>query len=333
MLLSSVAERVYWFARYVERVENTARMILVNNNLLLDMPRNSTLGWAPIVSITGQAKLFYEHHEEASERNVLKFLVMDSRNTSCMLSSLAAARENLRTSRAIFPRAVWETLNDLYAYAKENKAAVLTRRGRYDFMRHAIDSCHLISGKLSASMSHDQIYEFLRMGRNIERADMTSRVIDVRGDNLLPRLSEDIKPFDDIQWKSVLDSLAAYQMYRRYVHVRVRGVEVLRYLLQDTYFPRAIEHCLDQFEHCLQNLPVNELPMRALGKARRMVQDANVKKIIDKNLNDFINDLQLAFIEINSQVNSVYFEGRDDLPSIASGGRESSNLRLAASAS
>jgi uncharacterized alpha-E superfamily protein len=199
-------------------------------------------------------------------------------------------------------------------------------------MQHAIDSCHLISGKLSVTMSHDQIYEFLRMGRNIERADMTSRVIDVRGENLLPKLSEDIKPFDDIQWKSVLDSLAAYQMYRRYVHVRVRGSEVLRYLLQDSYFPRAIEHCLNQFEQCLQNLPVNELPLRALRAARRMVQEAKVKKLVDGNLNDYINDLQLAFIEINSQVTSVYFEGRDELSSSASDGRESSNLRMAASA-
>jgi uncharacterized alpha-E superfamily protein len=170
------------------------------------------------------------------------------------------------------------------------------------------------------------------MGRNIERADMTSRVIDVRGDNLLPKLSEDIKPFDDIQWKSVLDSLAAYQMYRRYVHVRVRGVEVLRYLLQDTYFPRAIEHCLDQFEACLRNLPVNEFPLRALGKARRMVHEADLKKLVGENLNAYINDLQLLFIEINSQVTSVYFEGRDELPTSVSGERDSGNLRLAASA-
>ena len=214
MLLSSVAERVYWFARYVERVENTARMILVNNNLLLDMPRNSTLGWAPIVSITGRADKFYETHKEANERNVMRFLVMDSANPSCMLCSLSGARENLRTSRAIFPRAVWETLNDLDAYAKENKLSVLSRRGRYHFMQHVIDSCHLISGKLSASMSHDQIYEFVRLGRNIERADMTSRVIDVRAENLLPKHDEDLKPFDDIQWKSVLDSPVSYTHLR-----------------------------------------------------------------------------------------------------------------------
>jgi uncharacterized alpha-E superfamily protein len=316
MLLSSVAERVYWFARYVERVENTARMILVNNNLLLDMPRNSTLGWEPIVSITGIPEKFYERHKEATERNVMSFIIMEPNNPSCMLCSIKHARENLRTSRAIFPRAVWETLNDLYNYTKEHKSAVLTRRSRYEFLRHVIDRCHLISGKLSASMSHDQIYEFVRLGRNIERADMTTRVIDVRADNLLPKNDEELKPFDDIQWKSVLDSLAGYQMYRRYVHVRVRGVEVLRFLLQDRYFPRAIYHCLNQVELCLRNLPMNEAPQYALVKAQRMVRNARVEKIVNDNLNDYINQLQLAFIDINAELTSSYFEGKEVSPAL-----------------
>jgi len=311
MLLSSVAERVYWFARYVERVENTARMILVNNNLLLDMPRNSTLGWEPIVSITGISDTFYEHHNEATERNVMSFLIMDSSNPSCMMCSVGAARENLRTSRAIFPRALWETVNDLYNYTKENKSMVLTRRRRYEFLTHVNDSCHLISGKLSASMSHDQIYEFLRLGRNLERADMTSRVIDVRAENLLPKYDEDLKPFDDIQWKSVLDSLAAYQMYRRYVHVRVRGVEVLRYLVQDVHFPRSIIHCLNEMESCLRNLPMNEAPQYALVHAQRMVRNAKVHEIVKHSLNEYNNQLQLAFIDINNELTSTYFEGKE----------------------
>jgi uncharacterized alpha-E superfamily protein len=316
MLLSSVAERVYWFARYVERIENTARMVLVNNNLLLDMPRNSTLGWDPIVSITGISDKFYEKYKEATERNVMSFLVMDSINPSCMLCSIGYARENLRTSRAIFPRAIWETLNDLHNYARENKNLVLTRRSRHEFLSHVIDSCHLISGKLSASMSHDQIYEFVRLGRNIERADMTTRVIDVRAENLLPKNDEDLKPFDDIQWKSVLDSLAGYQMYRRYVHVRVRGVEVLRYLLQDAYFPRSVNHCLIQIEQCLRNLPMNEAPQYALVKTQRMVRNARVEKIVHRNLNDYINQLQLAFIDINAELTSTYFEGKEVSPAI-----------------
>jgi uncharacterized alpha-E superfamily protein len=311
MLLSSVAERVYWFARYVERIENTARMILVNNNLLMDMPRNATLGWAPLVSIIGKTEIFYDTYDKDSERNVMRFLVMDSTNQSCMLSTLKDTRENLRTSRAIFPRGVWETLNDLYSYAKENKSAVLTRRKRYEFLNHVIDSCHLITGKLSASMSHDQIYEFVRLGRNIERADMTSRVIDVRGDNLLPKHDEDLKPFDDIQWKSVLESLAGYQMYRRYVHVRVRGVEVLRFLLQDTYFPRAIRHCLTQVELCLRNLPLNEAPQYALVRAQRKIDNIDINKIVGGRLNEFINEFQLILYDLNDELANSYFEGKE----------------------
>jgi len=314
MLLSSVAERVYWFARYVERIENTARIILVNNNLLLDMPRNSTLGWAPIVSITGLADQFYEKYEDASERNVMRFLIMDADNQSCMMNSIAQARENLRTSRAIFPRAIWETLNDLHNYAKEHKGSVLTRRGRYTFLRHVIDSCHLISGKLSASMSHDQIYEFIRLGRNLERADMTTRVIDVRAENLLPKHDEELKPFDDIQWKSVLDSLAGYQMYRRYVHVRVRGVEVLRFLVRDYNFPRAINHCLSQMEQCMRKLPLNEAPQYALVRTQRLVRNADLEKTIKYNLNNFINELQLSFIELHAELSSTYFEGKEISP-------------------
>ncbi len=308
MLLSSVAEHVYWMARYVERAENTARIILVNNNLLLDMPRSIELGWEPLVAITGNAELFREHYDEASERNVIRFLVSDVRNSNCIINSLAQARENLRTTRAILPRAVWETLNDLHAYASDNKTSGMSRRGRYAFMRRIIDYSQLLAGKLSSTMSHDQTYDFLRMGRNMERADMTTRVIDVRGSNLLPSITEELRPFDDIQWKSVLDSLAGYQMYRRHVHVRVRGREVLRFLLQDTRFPRAVHYCLAEVESCLRCLDSSESPLRALGMAQRVLSRVGVDEIVGDGLTDFLNEFQLVHSELNSQITASYFE-------------------------
>lgn len=308
MLLSSLAERVYWFARYVERVENTARIILVNNNLLMDTPRTITLGWSPIVSITGCAELFYEHHQEATEQNVMRFLVMDAHNPGCMLNALDQARENLRTSRAIFPREIWETVNDLHNYVKVNKSTALSRRGRYTFLKHVIDTCHIISGKLSATMSHDQTYDFLLLGRNIERADMTTRVIDVRAENLLPNHNEELKPFDDIQWKSVLDSLAAYLVYRRCVRVPVRGAEVLRFLLKDLCFPRALMYCLTEIEQCLKVLPLNEMPLKISRKAQRLAKRANVSQLAKVDLNDFIDKLQLVLIDLNEQLSLAYFQ-------------------------
>ncbi|MGD2055919.1 MAG: alpha-E domain-containing protein, partial [Gammaproteobacteria bacterium] len=233
MLLSSVAEHIYWMARYIERAENTARIILVHNNLMLDMPRSIAIGWDPLVYIMGKMDQFLERYGDTGERNVVRFLVADRHNPNCISNSLAQARENLRTTRAIVPRAAWETLNDLYEFSRENATGGISRRGRYGYMKRVVDSCQLLTGKLSGTMSHDLTYEFLRIGRNMERADMTSRVIDVRATNLLPKQTDELKPFDDIQWKSVLDSLMAYQMYRRHVHVRVRGRPALRFLLQE----------------------------------------------------------------------------------------------------
>ena len=307
MLLSSVAERVYWMSRYIERAENTARIILVNHNLLLDIPHTMEFGWEALVTITGNADIFHEHHEEATERNVLRFLVADQRNPNCITCSLGMARENLRTTRAIVPRAAWETLNDLYAYARDNKTSGMSRRGRYAYMRRIIDYCQLLAGKLSSTMSHDQTYNFMRMGRNMERADMTARVIDVRASNLLPSISEELKPFDDIQWKSVLDSLAGYQMYRRHVHVRIRGRAVLRFLLQDEQFPRTVHYCLAEVEQCLRGLPGNESALRILGRAQRLLSEVDVIEILSEGLNSFVDDLETVHTQLHNQLAATYF--------------------------
>lgn len=312
MLLSSLAEKIYWFSRYVERTENTARIVLVNNNLLLDTPRTTTFGWEPIVSITGVAKLFYERHKEATERNVIRFLLIDKHNPGCMLSTLGYARENLRTARGIFPREVWETLNDLHEYVKTNSANALARRDRYNFLDHVINTCHVIQGMLSVTMRHDQAYEFIRLGRNIERADMTTRVIDVRAGNLIPKQAEELKPFDDIQWKSVLDSLAAYLVYRRCVHVRVFGPEVLRFLLKDVYFPRSVMYCLNEMRQCLHALPSKEPSLKILEKAQRLIKRADVTKNTGDKLNKFVDKFQVILIKLDQEINSAYFSLPDD---------------------
>ncbi|MGB5305954.1 MAG: alpha-E domain-containing protein [Gammaproteobacteria bacterium] len=307
MLLSSVAENIYWMARYIERAENTARIILVHNNLMLDMPRRIAIGWEPLVYIMGFMDEFMERYEDASERNVLRFLVSDRKNPNCIARSLRQARENLRTTRAIVPRAAWEALNDLNEYTLENATSGIGRRGRYAFMKRVVDSCQLLTGKLAGTMNHDMAYEFLRIGRNIERADMTSRVIDVRATNLLPSQTDELKPFDDIQWKSVLDLVMGYQMYRRHVHVGVRGKEVLRFLLQEEEFPRSVQYCLAEVDQCLRRLPGNESVLRMLGRAQRMAKEVDIRNIVTAGLNDFINELQLVHTELHEQLVATYF--------------------------
>ncbi|MCC9003169.1 MAG: alpha-E domain-containing protein, partial [Candidatus Competibacter sp.] len=185
-MLSRVAQNIYWMARYIERAEDTARIINVNTNLLLDLPRNMTFGWLPLIFIVGAEKQFFEKDPNrlADESTVVKFLISDSDNPGSIISSLASARENLRTTRDTVPQEAWEQINGLYIFARDH---VPTRRGRFEFLRRVIHGAQQINGMLAGSMSRTAAYDFVWLGRFLERADMTTRILDVRSANLLPR--------------------------------------------------------------------------------------------------------------------------------------------------
>lgn len=306
-MLSRVAERIYWMARYIERSENIARMIKVNSYLLLDLPRKARLGWGPLIDIMGAGELFYSIYKEPSERNVVKFLIGDERNPGSILMSLKSARENARTIRDIIPREAWEQVNQLYLHAKENAVASQSRRRREGYLRQVILGTQTITGLLAGTMTHDESYDFLRMGRNLERADMTTRIIDVRSASLLPGVTEELTPFENIQWMSVLKSLTAYQMYRRQMRLRVRRPDVLAFLLQEKHFPRAFYHTLCEVENCLAGLPHNEKPLESLARLQKKVLNAKPQKLHQEELHKFIDQLQLGLARLHNQIAASYF--------------------------
>ncbi|TVR61952.1 MAG: alpha-E domain-containing protein, partial [Candidatus Competibacteraceae bacterium] len=190
-MLSRVAQNIYWMARQIERAEDTARLINVNSNLLLDLPRNTTFGWLPLIFIVGAEKLFFEKDPNrlADQSNVVRFLISDRDHPSSIISSLAAARENLRTTRDTVPPEAWEQINGLYIYARDH---VPSRRGRFEFLRRVIQGAQQINGLLAGAMSRTAAYDFVRLGRYLERADMTTRILDVRSANLLARAGQPV---------------------------------------------------------------------------------------------------------------------------------------------
>lgn len=305
-MLSRVAENIYWMARYIERAENTARLIQVNTNLLLDLPKGLQPGWKPIIEILGSEAYFLEQHEEFSERAVLRFLIADPFNPGSILYSLQQARENARTIRDIIPREAWEQVNDLYLMAKGNATSGYSKRGRYDYLKHIVLGAQTITGLLAGTMLHDVGYDFLRMGRNLERAEMTTRIIDVRSANLLEE-HEGLTPFENIQWMSVLKSLTAYQMYRRNVQVRVRRKDVLKFLLKDKKFPRSFFHALLEVKSCLQNLPRSETAIALLNEVGKKVLRADQAILQQDELHRFIDELQLGLAELNQSITRTYF--------------------------
>jgi len=307
-MLSRVAEQLYWFARYVERAEDMARIINVHANLLLDLPRKHEFGWDSLLEITGSTELFDTIYDNADERNVIRFLVSEKANPSSIHSCLFFARENLRTARDIIPREAWELVNDMNLYLKNNLPGGLSRSRRWGFLKNVIGGSHQLTGLLASTMNHDVGYDILRMGRNLERADMTTRLVDVRSADLL--LEHDVlSPYENIQWMSVLKSLTAYQMYRQHVKMRVRGPQVLKFLLQTDEFPRSFSHCLRQVQLCLGELPEHDVLLRHVLSMRRNIKEADMDYFAKTGagLHEYIDQLQAQLAELHDAISARYF--------------------------
>ncbi len=307
-MLSRVAESIYWMARHVERAENTARLVNVNINLMLDLPRKARPGWEVLIEIMGSEQLFGELYKRSDERSVIKFLLCDMRNPGSMLASLRQARENARTIRDIIPREAWEQLNGLYHEARDNQNTGLSQKGRYQYLRSVILGAQTVTGILAGTMTQDHGYGFLRMGRNLERADMTTRIIDVRAGDLMPVEADGTHvPYENLQWMSVLKSLTGYQMYRREMQVRVQRPAVLRFLLKDARFPRALKHCLGQAHDCLTQLPRSEQPLKIAKRVIKHVDKTEIDALEPSALHEFIDVLQFELAEVNNAISATYF--------------------------
>ncbi|WP_455216822.1 alpha-E domain-containing protein [Kaarinaea lacus] len=306
-MLSRVAQNIYWMARYIERAENIARLIMVNTNLLLDLPKNVQLGWHPIIEILGCEDVYQETNKDFEERTVLKFLISEPKSPSSILFALQQARENARTIRDIIPREAWERINDMYHTARSTAQSGYSKKGRYDYLQRIILGAQTITGLLAGTMLHDKGYDFLKMGRNLERADMTTRIIDVRSADLLP-MHESLSPFENIQWVSVLKSLTGYQMYRRTIQERVSRPDVLKFLLKDKQFPRSFYHALLEVKVCLQNLPRNEEAIGLLNEVGKKVLRADQAILKQDELHRFIDELQQGLAQIHLVVSKTYFE-------------------------
>lgn len=309
-MLARVAENVYWLARYLERAENTARLVNVNANLLLDLPPEFRPGWLPIVDITGSRQLFDAHERRAEERDIIHFLIADLDNPGSILSSVHSARENARTLRDILPTEVWEHLNELFLEIKEQLPGALSKRTRFNFLQRVIRGMQTLTGKLEGTMSRNHAFTFLMLGRNLERADMTSRIIDVRSAQLRSADAPELRPFDTIQWIHVLKSLSGYQAYCLSQRVRISRSAVLEFVLRHHQFPRACLFCLKEVEDLLRALPRNADVVEVLGKARTFVDNATPAALDPRALHELIDKLQLHIIEVHEEIARTYFRAR-----------------------
>ncbi len=306
-MLSRVANHLYWLSRYLERAENTARLIQVNTHLLLDLPKTVTLGWEPIIDMLSFRERFYERYEQADERSVIRFMVTDALNPGSIINSLALARENARIVRDIIPSEAWEQINNLHLQAKADGQSVLTRRHRYDCLQRIILGNQAITGLFSGAMTRGLGYGFMWLGRHIERADMTTRIIDVRSASLLPEVDKDHAAFDNIQWMSVLKSLTAYQMYRQEMRIRINRSDILEFLMKRNQFPRSILHSVEQLNVCLRELPHPQSVIKEVDAIKTLLHSLDTHELKQEKLHQVIDDIQQGLIRVDQAIYSAYF--------------------------
>lgn len=246
-MLSRVADAIYWMNRYVERAESVARFVDVNLHLSLDLPRGTSADWAPIIATTGDDELFRSRHGAPARETAMRFLTFDRDYPSSILSCLEAARENARSVREVISSEMWERLNKLYLSVRDTRPAEVLA-APYDFFTSVKQGVALFIGTTYLTMSHNEAWHFGRLGRLVERADKTSRIVDVKCYGLTHRAAsspgdESDGAVDDIQWAALLKSASALEMYRKR-HGRIVPAKVVAFLLFDREFPRAILHCL-----------------------------------------------------------------------------------------
>jgi uncharacterized alpha-E superfamily protein len=317
-MLSRVAERMYWLGRYIERAENTTRLISVNTNLVMDMPKVKHI-WEGLILITASEERFAQRFTRADERNVIKFLLDDEHNS--IRASIRMARENARTTREILPNEAWVLINELDLFIKKQKDQGIKRDGRHKFLQDIIGVCHELTGVLASSMSVDKAYSFIELGRKLERADMTTRIVDVGCLSMINTEMAESAEYEDMLWMNVLRSLAGYQMYRQHVKDRVNGEDVVDFLLKNRNFPRAVAHCLQKANESCQALPRNENVLRDISQAQRHLDQNDVIKLLNKTmLHEFIDEVQLDLAGIHSEVSRTWFS--HDLNSVESIGSQ-----------
>jgi uncharacterized alpha-E superfamily protein len=307
-MLSRVAENVYWMARYLERTEDTARLINSTSNLLLDLPRDADVEWYELIRVFGAEAQFTELHDDnREERTVMRFLITDKRNSSAIIPCIEAARENARVTRDIIPYEVWEQMNELYYFSGEYARGSVGRRKRNDFMSGLVRRCQTMTGIMMGILPHDAAYQFLRIGRNLERADMSSRVIDVAAAQLLPE-EEDINPaFATVRWISVLKSLNAFKAYRQQGLVGLNGPAILDYLINNYEFPRSIGHCLGEVGGCLKDLPRPHAPRRQVNALLREMEGVRLRSLRQSGLHKLIDRFQLGVGQLHDTITNTYF--------------------------
>jgi len=313
-MLSRVANSLYWMVRYIERADNLARLIEVNEQLILDLERVDRVRlegfWRPIILSTGDDELFQELFPNGSTQDVVRYLTEERRNPNSIASCVALARENARMVRDQLSEALWEELNSLYLFVNSGDSARLLAMNPahyYETIRRATYSFH---GIAASTTVRDEAWEFMDLGRHIERADKTTRFLDIT--SFLPADAGDAPVPIDYHWTAILRSCGGLGAFR----VKYRGDltprNVAEFLIYARDFPRSVRFCVDRIDANLHNISgsprgtyANDAE-RCSGRLLSELAYGSVEEVVDSGLHEFLDAIQTQFNEIGEEMFKAY---------------------------
>ncbi len=306
-MLSRVAESVYWAARYLERVENVARLVRSYNHLIMDIPVGSEPSWSVLVDILEAKDQFYKIFRKETEKNVHS-LLMSKEHASCSIPfSINQARENVRITRDVFPEEAWEHINELHLYTIGNKSAATSRRNRLLYLEEIIQTCRAFAGLMQSTASRDNTYGFYKLGQFIERADMTARIVNVGAGDVLDREGE-FFAIDPLLWGALLQALSGRSAYRREIGPIVDKDSFIDFVFKSRNFPRSVFFCLNELRRYIGLLPGGDDTVNSVDRIRRRLRRFNSDRKSREGLNLFIDSLQSSLIMLDDDFRACWFQ-------------------------
>ena len=308
-MLSRVADSLYWINRYLERAENISRFLEVSEAMALDCPPGSAEPWLPLVEVTGDRHRFDRAYPGATPKQVVRFLLLDRSNPNSIVSCIAMARENARQIRDVITTEMWEQINDLHWSLQDDED--IWREPVQEQLRIIRRGCQLVYGITDTTLSRDLSWLFSQLGRLIERADKTSRILDVKYFLLLPSPEEVGGVLDELQWITLLRTAGAYQMYRQSMQHAISPASVARFLLLDPIFPRSVRYCLQGISDTLQQIqrqPNQDTPddLDCLrGQLLARWSYVRIDNLIEAGLHEAIDQLQQDLNQLHNLIQTL----------------------------
>jgi uncharacterized alpha-E superfamily protein len=319
-MIARVAESCFWLHRYVERVDNTARLLAVNFAFALDEPIGTLERWRPLLVVSGIEPTFREHigaeHFEDGSR-VRDFLTWDAVNPVSLRNSLKGARENARTIRETLSLESWTVLNRFWLWFESREAQRLYRADPPVFFERVRESCHLFHGVCNDTLLHEEPYEFMRLGMYLERAGQTARIVDTKHHALGPTRAGPESSAEAAEWIAILRSCSAYDPFFRRSEGPLSGRNVADFLLLEPSFPRSVRHCLERAWNFTQLILAGDAERRASRSANLMIglltrlRATTIDEVLDFGMHEELTAIIDRLAEICNATEAEFFTWRE----------------------